>query len=252
MSLNGYQLLINFISLTEIDINKQSVKNINFASLNFILKPLIASENPTHVFEYYYNTTNITVYLVLYEKQANIPYGNLIMGVNENTIKFSLYISGWEFSDIANSLAVSFQIDSVDSPILNINSSTYNKFDRYVFHTEPYDIKLSVPTYAIIDGIVQNIVDQLQDRTINSQVSLTLIMPGFKNGLVYDPDIAIIPTSLAPGNNSLSETDSQNLTYILVGVGGLVGVIIIIVIIIAIKTLIRRNKKEEAWKGVTF
>jgi hypothetical protein len=125
-------------------------------------------------------------YIVLYSCVLS-SYGNTTVTIPENTLKFTVSISGWQFANSNNTLTfgATLVVTGTGATTPTVVSSSSN--NKVYFGSSSIDL----PTTAVIDGNSKSIT-----ATASADgSSIQWVFPSFTHTLVYDPTIGMANSS---------------------------------------------------------
>jgi hypothetical protein len=169
------------------------------------------------------------------------------LGVVRNTIKFSLLLRGWTFSQPKTVLDIIMDVTSND-PIISVSvetslSSSPERYTRFSLGTTSGQTQMAIPSFASIDGILSNVSAPVFNQT-SSQLILTA--PPFFDTLFYDPDVSINANE-GPHGQKRDNSKYKQLLFIIIP--SCIGFVIIIAAVVVLGTWICRHRKaEQRWK----
>ena len=124
-----------------------------------------------------------------FASNATVPYGDTVLDIPSNSLKFTVSVKEWPFRDMENSL--SFGVD-VSFNSRNRRNRVSNRVEgagirrRRRSRAELGDVDVVSPLFAIADGLEVEIASDLRQRE-NGIVLLTWTFPSFEGDIVYDP-----------------------------------------------------------------
>jgi len=143
--------------------------------------------------------TTVTFQLTahLYQKPANISYGNTTIIVKENTLKFSVWVTGWPAFGDGNTLNYAITLSSKGGDNGG-NLKTEGK-DKKV---ETDSGSLDLPTLALADDEPVNVGISLDSN--GGKQSINFVFPALENTLYYDPTMTVYYSEPAGEDSSAS------------------------------------------------
>lgn len=170
------------------------------------------------------------------------------VGAHVNTVKYSLLIRGWVFSQVKTVLDIVNTI-GFNEPIISVTSSSDPgntfKTTKFTMQTPSCKTTMSVPTFALVDGILSNIPVPTFNQTSGQ---LILTVPPFFDTLYYDPDVAIV-SSATPTDNIDPPNGRHNKSLLYIIIPCAIGVVIVGVLLVLLATcLCQQRRAEQRWK----
>ena len=125
---------------------------------------------------------SINTYLYKLDKHIDITYGNLPIRIPKFAFKWEISIKNWPFKNINNQLKLTLDVNTPNSFKIGREERGYKNISTAV-DAGIAKMLLNFPTYAIVDGMQENIwMDNSTDR-------MGFIFPHFAD-MLYDPIVS--------------------------------------------------------------
>ena len=191
-------------------------------------------------------SVDVQVQVITFSSDKVITFSpTTYLGATKNTVKFSLQVRGWTFTQPKTVLDIIMDTTSSD-PVLGItmlpSTSSVEQTNRFIFATTEGEFSVSIPSFASVDGILTTVATPTFNQAYGQ---FTITAPPFFDTLFYDPDVTI----RANEPERIKKPPRQNsiLMYIIVPSG--FGLICIVALIVFVGTWICKHRKaERRWK----
>eukprot|EP01122_Echinamoeba_exundans_P010641 TRINITY_DN4025_c0_g1_i1.p1 TRINITY_DN4025_c0_g1~~TRINITY_DN4025_c0_g1_i1.p1 ORF type:complete len:1168 (-),score=196.86 TRINITY_DN4025_c0_g1_i1:32-3535(-) len=184
-----------------------------------------------------------TALLLLEEKVVSFN-NDVFFRVDPNTVKFTLRVANWQFANVTNFLVFRFILEQPETIFSTDDKySATERLTRFSLRTKSSEIRISVPHFALVDGVTTSI----QQTFSRTSAEFQLRIPSFKTFIEYDPDVSILDSSSSdPVVNSGGNT---TLWRLLIGIGGgLAGLVMILIIVCLVRRYKRNQAQEKRWR----
>lgn len=170
------------------------------------------------------------------------------VGVPKNMVKFGIIIRGWVFSQPKTVLDLVMDLETSNPTVSTLpdhpSTTSAEKASRFTLQTTTGSTLLSVPNFALVDGIISPVPSPTFNQT-SSQ--LTLTVPPFFDTLYYDPDIGIQSTTQP--TTKLQNGGKKMKTIFYIVIPATIGLLLIIVVVVILTTCFCKHRKaEQRWK----
>ncbi|KAN0035649.1 hypothetical protein ACTA71_004933 [Dictyostelium dimigraforme] len=266
-----FRSLISIISLRELDFNEKQVNQFIFDK--WIYSPLNETTNqyftnitiqPSASNNYKGGTTSITVILQWFNNQTNITFANEQLQMKPSSIKYTIQISEYNFSNRLNKLQLVMSA-SLTSLKGNDNICSFHKFGETNGDDSEY-IKIQVNDHslygrfikrAIIDSKIRSIsnvqlnsslgISSSSSSSLSQQIYIGIDIPMYNNYVLIDPDFSLLidskPASSDDNNSICSSSKSKLSKTQLAGI--IIGSVVFgSIVIIAITYHILKKRKD--------
>lgn len=134
---------------------------------------------------------SINTYLYKLDRHLEITYGTLLLRIPKFAFKWEISIRNWPFKNINNQLKLTLDVNTPDRFQIGREERGYKNISTTV-DAGLAKMLLNFPTYAIVDGMQENIwIDNSTDK-------MGFIFPHFAD-MIYDPVVSF--DTLLPGAN---------------------------------------------------
>ncbi|KAN0040813.1 hypothetical protein ACTFIV_003349 [Dictyostelium citrinum] len=227
-----FQSVISIVKLREIDQLNQKEFN------SFELKEWIITQINTHLFQYQTkinnsdSITDITVTSQWFNNQSIIEFANQTIKINPSSIKYTIKISNYKFSNKQNKLQLVMKA-SISVNKTNDNICPHQEFGETSNGDDSNYLKVQVDNHslygrlikrALIDSIPRSIENIKLDSsssssslsTSTSSLVIGITVPFFKNEIIIDPDFSLLVGSIPNPDNPICslKTNSSNSLWI--------------------------------------
>lgn len=191
---------INFISLSEISPNGDLVKHIDFTGFSFY--GTNNETSPIQNFDWFLQSGNsfIAVNFSLFGIATSLPYGNSTITTVPNTVKWSITIRDWNFSDAANVLTLILNISSL-TPLHAIPTKNSSREKIYELVNSRILLYIRLVEYALAMGNEFSISSSLSE-----ELQLSFVIPYFQGDLYYDPTFLVVLISEEHSSTTTANT----------------------------------------------
>ena len=196
------------------------------------------------------STVEVQIQVVTPVTDSTIVFApSAYVGAHKNTVKYSLLIRGWVFSqpktilDIVTNVQFNEPIISVSTQYPTTNSP--DRSTRFNLQTPSSRTVMTVPTFALIDGILSNVPTPTFNQTTGQ---FTLTVPPFFDTLYYDPDVGVVAT-VTPKSHIDDPKGPRGKSLLYIIIPSAIGIIIVGVLIVILATcLCQQRRAEQRWK----
>jgi hypothetical protein len=184
-----------------------------------------------------------TALLLLEEKVVSFN-NDVFFRVDPNTVKFTLRVANWQFANVTNFLVFRFILEQPETIFSTDDKySTSERLTRFSLRTKSSEIRISVPHFALVDGVTTTI----QQTFSKTSAEFQLRIPSFKTFIEYDPDVSILDSSSS--DPVVSGGGNTSLLRLLIGIGsGLAGLVLIVIIVCLVRRYKRNQAQEKRWR----
>ncbi|KAM9980024.1 hypothetical protein ACTFIZ_006279 [Dictyostelium cf. discoideum] len=235
---NNYQVTsnISIIAIREVNsINGEQVK-IHYIDKWYYnsISPTISNYQSTIINNNI--TTIINVTLEWFENKSNITFANQELIMNPSTIKYTVELSSYKFSNKLNNLQVIIeaQIQSNENDICSgkeFGDTTLDNSNYIKLQVSSNSIYGRFLKRGIVDGKIVTITNELLDSKLNSisnennvQSYIGIVIGQYETSVIIDPDFSLLLDNQAINSNSpnsICASSESSLTK-----GQLIGIII--------------------------
>lgn len=169
------------------------------------------------------------------------------VGARQNTVKYSLLIRGWVFAQPKTVLDIVTTV-LFNEPIISVKteSSTADRTSRFTLQTPSSRTTMSVPTFAVIDGVLSNVPVPSFNQSTGQ---FTLTVPPFFYTLYYDPDIGVTAAVQPPSGIDGPKGGHRGKSLLYIIIPSAIGIIIVGVLVVILATcLCQQRRAEQRWK----
>ncbi|KAM9953953.1 hypothetical protein ACTFIR_009067 [Dictyostelium discoideum] len=246
-----YSTLISIVSLRELNFNGGQEKIFYFEKWIYsksndyksIYFTTIPSEN-----------SNITVTLEWYNSSSIIKFANETFTMNPSSIKYTIEIEGYQFSNKLNSLqlvlSASLETNKEDVCSSKEFGSTDTTTDYLKIQIEDHSLYGRFIKRGIVDGKPTTISNQFLDKFFNTidepssvQSFIGITIPNFSKNITIDPDFSVLFDYSKDSNSncySNSKLSGSQIAGIIIG-----SVLFLTIIIISIIYYIIKKRKQK-------
>ncbi|KAM9968414.1 hypothetical protein ACTFIW_002852 [Dictyostelium discoideum] len=245
-----FKSLLSIVSIRELDFQSKQVKV--FSLERWIFKSI--SESKSQYISTIENSnlkTTITVHIEWFNSTTNISFANSQLTMNPSTVKYTIEISEYKFSNRLNQLqlvmSVSLETNKKSEDICSSSqfgeSSNGDDSNYFKIQIDDHSLYCRFIKRAIIDSYVRSIENVLLDSSMetiktpsSSQSYIGITIPIYSNSSIIDPDFSVLINSksvTSDENDSICNTNPKSklttpqLAGIIIGSIGFVAVIII-------------------------
>ncbi|EFA85159.1 hypothetical protein PPL_02159 [Heterostelium album PN500] len=233
---------IKFLQVREIDDVGATVQRFDIKE--WILKDKTNSSNPIFIYSttLINTTTNINVTIMYFKDEATIKFGSQNLTMQPSSIKFTIEISHFEFTQKVNSLQVVMEAsikgsDKYSCSSVDFGSATGSKNDIQWIKMDIDKTSLygRFITFGIVDNretnIKNGIVDdndksgseEITDSSQFRKVLFGITIPNYNESVLLDPDFSnILNTNDDKPTNTLCSSKSSQL----LSTGAIIGIVV--------------------------
>ncbi|KAM9980023.1 hypothetical protein ACTFIZ_006278 [Dictyostelium cf. discoideum] len=193
-------------------------------------------------------TTIINATLEWFDSKSNITFANQELIMNPSTIKYTVELSSYKFSNKLNNLQVIIeaQIQSNENDICSgkeFGDTTLDNSNYIKLQVSSNSIYGRFLKRGIIDGKTVTITNELLDSKLNSisnennvQSYIGIVIGQYETSVIIDPDFSLLLDNQAINSNSPNSICSKSKSSLTKGqlVGIIVGSFIFLIIIVII------------------
>ncbi|POM66937.1 hypothetical protein PHPALM_17129 [Phytophthora palmivora] len=183
------------------------VDGVNVSSTTFVAAPTVGSTN---------TVVNFNLTASIYQGDATVQYGDQSLSVPAGALKFTVDISGWKFTNTANTLTLAVLLDAkgpngkaLDKPKKKSNSTD----DSETATVERVDMGdsmfMDAPTYAILDGTQTNLINS-SVVVSGGDTSFEWVFSSFTKTLHYDPVLGEDTSTSASSSGSSASASASS------------------------------------------
>ncbi|KAM9969558.1 hypothetical protein ACTFIR_001394 [Dictyostelium discoideum] len=229
-----FKSLISIVSLRELDFQSKQIKSFTFEK--WIFTTITNSKSKYEATILNENiTTTITVNIEWFKDSTNISFANSQMTIDASSVKYTIEISEYKFSNSLNQLqlvmSASFETDN-NNDICSLtkfgDSSNDDNSNYFKIQIDDHSLYGRFIKRAIIDNYVRSIDNVLLDSSMEtiktpstSQSFIGITIPNYKQSIIVDPDFSVLIDSKSVSNdeeNSICESKSKLTTTQLIGI----------------------------------
>ncbi|EAL66213.1 hypothetical protein DDB_G0282707 [Dictyostelium discoideum AX4] len=201
-------------------------------------------------------TTTINVTLEWFEKKSNITFANQELIMNPSTIKYTVELSSYKFSNKLNNLQVIIeaQIQSNEKDICSgkeFGDTTLDNSNYIKLQVSSNSIYGRFLKRGIVDGETVTIANELLDSKLNSisnennvQSYIGIVVGQYETSVIIDPDFSLLLDNQAVNSNSpnsICSSSGSSLTKSQLA-GIIVGSIVFFIVLVIIVGIILFSK----------
>ncbi|KAM9981952.1 hypothetical protein ACTFIY_004266 [Dictyostelium cf. discoideum] len=266
-----FKSLISIVSLRELDFNDKQVNQYIFdkwtySKLNETTNQYFTNITiqPSASNNFKSSITNITATLQWYNKETNITFANEQLQMKPSSIKYTIEISQYKFSNALNKLQLVMSA-SLTSFKGDDNICSFNKFGETTNGDDSEYIKIQVDNHSLYGRFIKRALIDLKIRSISnvqldssfgnsssstsssSQLFIGIDIPIYNDNVIIDPDFSVLIDSKAASNgddNSICSSSKSKLSKTQLA-GIIIGSILFgLIVIVAITGYIINKRKN--------
>ncbi|KAN0004344.1 hypothetical protein ACTFIZ_010504 [Dictyostelium cf. discoideum] len=265
-----FKSLISIVSLRELDFNDKQVNQYIFDKwtysklnettnqyfTNITIQPSVSNNFKSSI-------TNITAKLQWYNKETNITFANEQLQMKPSSIKYTIEISQYKFSNSLNKLQLVMSASLTSFKGDDDNICSFNKFGETTNGDDSEFIKIQVDNHslygrfikrAFIDSKIRSISNVQLDSSFgnssssssSSQLFIGIDIPIYNDNVIIDPDFSVLIDSKAASNhddNSICSSNKSKLSKTQLA-GIIIGSIVFgLIVIVAITGYVMNKRK---------
>ena len=142
---------------------------------------------------------------------ANLESAGIPFQVTPGTLKLSLMVSQWNFTNSTNGLHIVLNVN-IDPPVTSVIVTNYGSFTTYtLLSSNVLNTTITLLHFGVADNTtiapVGFSLNATSSSPTNSTYALILDFPHFTSSFFYDPDFSV---TLAGGGNNNGGGDGSN------------------------------------------
>ncbi|KAM9965857.1 hypothetical protein ACTFIR_006036 [Dictyostelium discoideum] len=267
-----FKSLVSIVSLRELDFNDKQVNQYIFdkwtySKLNETTNQYFTNITiqPSASNNFKSSITNITATLQWFNKETNITFANEQLQMKPSSIKYTIEISQYKFSNALNKLQLVMSASLTSFKGDDNNICSFNKFGETTNGDDSEYIKIQVDDHslygrfikrAFIDSKIRSISNVQLDSSFgnpssssssSSQLFIGIDIPIYYDNVIIDPDFSVLIDSKAASNgddNSICSSSESKLSKTQLA-GIIIGSILFGLIVIVAITCYVINKRKN-------
>ncbi|KAL6062935.1 hypothetical protein QOT17_011902 [Balamuthia mandrillaris] len=145
------------------------------------------------------NNATIGLNFTMMEEGSSLAFGaGRVLEFDEDSVKWSLWVEGWNWQNTSNVLRLEWSLQSQDGPFLSIEEENTEEEvgEEFLLRTNHTEARLRVVSVALADGEEHPSTTEIQEADgEDGGVIVVLTLPWFEEFLLFDPDMSLLVPS---------------------------------------------------------
>ncbi|KAL6070541.1 hypothetical protein QOT17_006810 [Balamuthia mandrillaris] len=199
------------------------------------------------------NNATIGLNFTMIEEGSSRAFGaGRVLEFDEDSVKWSLWVEGWNWQNTSNVLRLEWSLQSQDGPFLSIVEENTEEEEEvgeeFLLRTNRTEARLRVVSVALADGEEHPTTTEILEADgEDGGVKVVLTLPWFEEFLLFDPDMSLLVPS-GDDEEEKGESEEEDDLWWKVTVPIVVVAVVVVALLVALGGYLHHKRRRTSNK----